>query len=305
MKRILLVFFLILELCSYSQQVDTNLVNNHLAKIISTRLPRNYKHVTILNQVADYIHSVFNTYTDSVQFQNFTVDGVGYKNVIASFNTACEKRIIVGAHYDVCGNQDGADDNASGVVGLLEIARLLKNVDLKYRIDLVAYSLEEPPYFGTENMGSYVHAKWLHDQDIKVKGMICLEMIGYFNDTPGSQHFPLPFLKSFYGDKGDFITTVRKLIGGRFAKKFTKNMKKTTLISSRSFQGPKGLAGLDFSDHRNYWHFGYSAVMITNTAFYRNQNYHKDSDELSTIDVERMSAVIQTVYNALIQIGNE
>ncbi len=294
---------MILELTSSSQQVDTNLVNHHFDKIISTTLPRNHKNVMVLNHVADYIHSVFNTYTDSVQFQNFNVEGKTYKNVIASFNSSCEKRIIVGAHYDVCGSQDGADDNASGVVGLLEIARLLKDVKLDYRIDLVAYSLEEPPFFGTENMGSYVHAKWLHDHEIKVMGMICLEMIGYFDDTAGSQHFPVAFLKLFYGDKGDFITTVRKLIGGRFAKKFTKNMKKTTLIPSRSFQGPKGLAGLDFSDHRNYWHFGYSAVMITNTAFYRNQNYHEDSDDLSTIDVNRMSAVIQTVYEALIQIG--
>ena len=123
------------------------------------------------------------------------------KNIICSINTDKKERIVIGAHYDVCGDQDGADDNASGVAGLLELARLLKHEKLNYRIDFVAYTLEEPPFFGTENMGSSIHAKYISDNKISLKGMISLEMIGYFNDKPHSQKYPLSFLKWFYGNK--------------------------------------------------------------------------------------------------------
>jgi len=276
-----------------------------LKEIINTPKPRSYQNIESLNQVANYLHSSFLFATDSVRFQEYTAIGNTYKNVIASFCPEKKQRIIIGAHYDVCGNQDGADDNASGVVGLLELARLLKGVELNYRVDLVAYSLEEPPFFRSEQMGSYIHAKSLHDEKIDVVGMICLEMIGYFNDEPGSQRFPLRSLKLIYGDRGDFITTVKKMYAGRFARKFAKAMKNTELISSRIFKGPKRLAGLDFSDHQNYWHFHYSSVMITNTSFYRNANYHQKTDTLQTLDLKKMAAVIETVYRALIAYSKE
>lgn len=302
MKNIILILFplaLFIASNANGQVVDTNLVNSHLANIINTKRPRNYQNLAELNQVANYIHSSFLNHSNAVEFQEYEVDGKIYKNVIASFNTECENRIIIGAHYDVCGNQDGADDNASGVVGLLELARLLKGVKLSKRIDLVAYTLEEPPYFRTENMGSYIHAKSLHDSKVKVEGMICLEMIGYYNDAEGSQSYPIGFLRWFYGDKGNFITTVRKMSPGKFARKYSKIMKSSELIPSKTFQGPKKLAGLDFSDHRNYWNFGFSSVMVTNTSFYRNANYHQKTDKIETLDVKRMSAVIQSVFNTV------
>ncbi len=302
---LLYFFFLSFTFSSQSQLSDTILIERHLKEIINTPSPRSYQHIESLNLVADYLHSSFLNTTDSVRFQEYNAIGKTYKNVIASFCTDKEQRIIIGAHYDVCGNQDGADDNASGVVGLLELARLLKDVELNYRIDLVAYSLEEPPFFRSEQMGSYIHAKSLHDKEIDVVGMICLEMIGYFNDAEGSQHYPLKSLKLIYGDRGDFITTVKKMYSGRFARKFSKAMKNTELISSRVFKGPKRLAGLDFSDHQNYWHFHYSSVMITNTSFYRNANYHQKTDTLETLDLKRMAAVIETVYLALISYSTE
>jgi len=211
------------------------------------------------------------------------------------------ERIIIGAHYDVCGNQPGADDNASGITGLLELSRLLKNTDLKYRIDIVAYSLEEPPFFKTENMGSYHHAKYLNDNEVPVKGMICLEMIGYFDDMKKSQDYPIGLLKLFYGSKGDYITVIRKFGAGSFARKFKKYMKKQKLIKTKSLKAPASLPGIDFSDHLNYWKFGYSALMITYTAFYRNPNYHQKTDTIDTLDIERLSLVIESVYRSILR----
>jgi len=300
--------FYILTLLSFkinAQTTDTTLIGTHLTNIINTPRPRTYQNIESLNQVASYIYSTFQKHTDSVRYQEYNAIGNKYKNVIATFCPENKKRIVIGAHYDVCGNQDGADDNASGIVGLLELARLLEGVKLNYRIDLVGYTLEEPPFFRSENMGSYIHAKSLHDEKVEVVGMICLEMIGYFDDEPGSQHYPLKCLKLVYGDRGDFITTVKKLKAGRFARKFAKEMKETDLISSRIFQGPKRLAGLDFSDHQNYWRFNYSSVMITNTSFYRNANYHEKTDQIQTLDLNRMAATIQTVYKALLNYNQE
>jgi len=228
------------------------------------------------------------------------VKGKTYKNVICSFGTENKKRIIVGAHYDVCENQEGADDNATGVVGLLELSRQLKTSKLNYRIDLVAYTLEEPPYFKTEFMGSYVHAKSLLDSNIDVYGMISVEMIGYFKDEKKSQSYPIGILSLFYGNKGNYITLVKKFNTGKFARKFSKNYISSKTIRTKKFTGPKSLPGIDFSDHLNYWKFGFSALMITDTSFYRNKNYHKKSDTMETLDIYRMSKVIDGLYKTLI-----
>ncbi|MGM9478622.1 M28 family peptidase [Pedobacter sp. GSP4] len=222
-----------------------------------------------------------------------------FKNVICSFGTANSKRIIIGAHYDTCGNQEGADDNASGVSGLLELARLFKGQILKHRVDLVAYTLEEPPYFRTENMGSYIHAKSLETAKIDVYGMISLEMIGYFKDEKKSQSYPLGILSWFYGNKGNYITLVKKFGSGNFAKHFTKSFKQSQAIRTKTFVGPPSLPGIDFSDHLNYWKFGYSALMITDTSFFRNKNYHQVTDTMETLDLNRMAKVIDGVFYSI------
>lgn len=271
-----------------------------LEKIIDTDNPRNYKNIRTLNKVSDYIKNSFAKVCDTVSFQSFDVNNKTYRNVIASLGIEYKQRIIIGAHYDVCGNSDGADDNASGIVGLLELARLLSKEKLHYRIDFVAYTLEEPPFFRTEQMGSYIHAKSLFDKKIDVKGMICLESIGYFNENENSQNYPIREMKLMYGTKGDFITIVQNEKSGSFSKQVAKSMETQKLIKTVSFKGSSLVKGVDFSDHLNYWKFNYDAVMITNTAMFRNKNYHTNNDNLETLDIEKMILVIQQAYNAIL-----
>jgi len=263
-----------------AQKSDTALIKKHFLTITKTKEFRNYRNLEQLNAIASYIHSDFSHYSDSVFYQEFEVEGKIYKNVICSFGTENIKRIVVGAHYDVCGNQEGADDNASGVIGLLELARQLKGKKLKNRIDLVAYTLEEPPYYRTEFMGSFVHAKSLVNQKENVYGMISLEMIAYFKDEKNTQTYPIGLLKLFYGGRGNYITLVNKMHAGEFARKFSSKMKRKASVKTKKFKAPRSIPGIDFSDHRNYWHFGISALMITDTSFYRNFNYHHDTDTL-------------------------
>jgi hypothetical protein len=287
---------------SGSSHSDSTIIWSHLTTLTQTKDKRIHENIQQLNETADYIRTVFSRYSDSVYTQTYTVNGNVYKNIICSFGTYNKKRIVVGAHYDVCGEQQGADDNASGVAGLLELSRLLKGKSLSYRIDLVAYTLEEPPYFRTEYMGSYIHAKSLVDHKVDVFGMVSLEMIGYFRDEEGSQDYPIKGMSLFYGNKGDYITLVDKLGSSPFAKIFSKQFKSLQLIKTKTFAGPKMLAGIDFSDHLNYWKFEIGALMITDTSFFRNKNYHQSTDTMQTLDLKRMGKVIDAVYETLVSL---
>ena len=306
MKRLLPISFILIfqiHFCDAIVLSDTTIIKSHLTTLTKSNLFRSEDNVTQLNKIADFIKSVFKQYTDSVSTQEYSVKGKSYHNVICSFGTENTKRIIVGAHYDVCEHQQGADDNASGVVGLLELARLFKGQKLNYRIDLVAYTLEEPPYFRTEFMGSYIHAKSLSNNKANIFGMISLEMIGYFKDEKKSQSYPIGILSLFYGNKGNYITLVKKFGAGKFTRKFYSEFKSSKTIRTKKFTGPRALPGIDFSDHLNYWKFGYSAMMITDTSFYRNKNYHEKTDTMETLDIKRMSKVIDGVFSALLALN--
>jgi Zn-dependent M28 family amino/carboxypeptidase len=275
---------------------------NDVLFLTSVTPARNYKNLDALNKSADYILSAFAKLNCKTEIQKFVVDGKEYKNVIASFGNPDAERIIIGAHYDVAGNQPGADDNASGVAGLLELARMLNahQEQLSFRFDFVAYALEEPPYFATDNMGSAVHARLLKAKNIKVKAMICLEMIGYFSDKPGSQNFPNEELKKIYPSAGNFIIVVGRTGQEDFTEEIRQLMKKHSTIDVQSICLPASnqLAGL--SDHRNYWSNGYGAVMIDDTSFLRNPNYHNDTDTIDTLDFAKMVEVVKGVFGVMV-----
>lgn len=280
---------------------DTGIIKTHLKMLTKTSSFRTYANVEQLDQTAEYIRNIFARSSQDVIVQEFSADGKSYKNIIASFGPKNASRIIIGAHYDVYGPHEGADDNASGVTGLLELARMLQEKVLTtYRIDLVAYALEEPPYFRTTSMGSYVHARSLYDDKVSVYGMVSLEMIGYFSDAKGSQSYPEEIPPGYFGDKGDYIALVTRIGGGVFQKKFCAAFTSAGRIKSNQYSGLASTPGIDFSDHLNYWIFNFDAMMITDTSFYRNPNYHKAGDTLETLDLERMARVIDGVYESLI-----
>lgn len=263
--------------------------------------PRNYKHPESLAKVCIYLQEEFTKAGLSISTQKWQAEGQTYTNVIASYQHEKTKRLIIGAHYDVCGDQPGADDNASAVAGLLETARLVAQHQpkLDFRIDFVSYCLEEPPFFATTEMGSYVHAKSLQDTQTEVIGMICYEMIGFFSDEPHSQNFPNQALEKLYPHTGNFIMIVGIEKHAQFTQKVFNGMQKQDQIAIHTINFPNdtGLAGL--SDHRNYWTFGYDAVMINDTSFLRNPHYHEASDTIETLNFDKMKSVVDAVYIAL------
>lgn len=277
---------------------------NDVAFLTSITPARNYRNKGSLKEAYTYIKTEFQKAGASTEQQTWLAQGQEYTNVIASYNAHKKQRLIVGAHYDVCGDQPGADDNASAVAGLLETARMVFEAkpDLAYRVDFVAYCLEEPPFFGSADMGSYVHAQSLYKANIDVIGMICFEMIGYFSDVPHSQPFPSPELAKLYPHTANFIIVV----GIERHKAFNENVHRLMLNGSRvdvqliHFPSEAGLAGL--SDQRSYWLFGYPALMINDTAFIRNPNYHTKDDTIDTLDFDKMTEVVNSSYNAITKI---
>jgi len=269
---------------------------------------RNHLNIASLNIAANYIKNEFAKVGLICEEQKWLANGRQYKNIIASWNPEKQKRLIVGAHYDAAGDQPGADDNASGIAGLLESARLVaaNKPDLDYRIDFVAYCLEEPPYFGGNEMGSYIHAKSLKDSQAEVLGMICYEMIGYFSEEEDSQPNPIPELAHDFPSVGNFIVAVGINKHEKFNNQIHLLMSENEGIETRVLSLPENNTLVGLSDQRNYWKFGYKAVMITDTAVVRNQwNYHKPSDTIDTLNFDKMTEVINSTYNALVNIPVE
>jgi hypothetical protein len=289
-KRPSIVFSQLDQTEKYVEPSDLKMMTKELSENF---LPRNFYHPENLIQTASYIESKFKSFDLNTELQTYEINGNLYVNVIASLGPETEDIVVVGAHYDAYSSYAGADDNASGVAGLLELSRLLSKSKLKNRVILVAYTCEEPPQFGSEKMGSYIHASSIQGKNIEI--MISLEMIGYFSEKEDSQSFPLTFLKYLYPKKGDYIAVVGQ-INSTKAMKLKDTINKYTDLEAFSINAPSFVAGVDFSDHRNYWKHGYPAVMVTDTAFYRNKNYHKASDTYDKLNYDLMAKVVYGVF---------
>lgn len=282
--------------------VDQTKLETHVRALSQSFVPRDESHPENLDRCAAYIREEFERANARVSEQPFTLDGKTYRNVIAHFGPETKEIVVVGAHYDAAGPLPGADDNASGVAGLLELARLLDNAQLPIRVELVAYTLEEPPFFRSERMGSAIHAKALKRDGAVVRVMFSLEMIGYFSDAPDSQRFPISALSLLYPTKGNFISVIGQLGEGMLVRKIKKAMAGATSLPVYSMNAPRLIPGVDLSDHLSYWREGYPAVMITDTAFYRNPNYHTLDDTAERLDYRRMGQTVAGVFAAVIDI---
>jgi hypothetical protein len=275
-----------------------DLLETHVRVLSQELVPRSWRHRNNLQKAADYIAASLADGGADIERQVFTVDGLTYTNVLGAFGPATSPWIVVGAHYDVAGDGPGADDNASAVAGLLELGRLLGTEELSRRVLLAAYCLEEPPFFGTPHMGSVVHARSLRAAGQEIELMIGLEMIGYFSDDPGSQHFPFSLLRLFYPSRGNFILVVDRLTSPH-GPRLRDIMRPAAPPAVYSLNAPAFLWGIHLSDHRSFWQAGYDAVMITDTAFYRNTAYHTERDTADRLDYVRMGRVVDGLLRTM------
>ena len=277
----------------------------YLRKVVDTLSKeigvRTYRDPHRLEKAASFITGEFSSFGYGVVDQQVPYRGKTYRNVIAERTglMSSERIMIVGAHYDSVRTTPGADDNASGVAGLLALAGLLSQRKLSRTVRFAAFTLEEPPAYRSKNMGSYHYARSLKEKNEAVAGMICLEMIGYYRDHAGSQHYPLPFFTLKFPNKGNYIA----MVGNRRSKKFTEeiaeNFRKGTDLPLVTLNAPPFIVGIDFSDHWSFNKFGFRALMVTDTAFYRNPHYHAPTDLPETLDYDRMTNVVEGLTRAV------
>ena len=285
--------------------IDPDRLRAHVVMLADTLAPRSAVHIENLDRAAEYIRTVFAAAGAAVSFQEFDVDGRTYFNVVARLGPETAERIVVGAHYDAAGPGIGADDNASGVAGLLELASVLHPLELPMAVELVAYTLEEPPHFRKRTMGSFVHADALRQQRVAVRAMLSLEMIGCFSDAPDSQEFPVPGLGALYPSEGNFIAVVGCVGQADLVRTVKRAMAESMELTVCSINAPRFVPGVDFSDHFNYWDAGYDAAMITDTAMFRNAHYHRASDRPDMLDYARMASVVEGVCAAVLALGED
>ena len=281
-----------------TQRADPRVLRSHVEFLTTDVTPRSVSHPENLERVASYIEERFRAAGGHTFLQRFEARGHTFANVVARFgpDDPALPLLVVGAHYDAFSDTrplPGADDNASGTAGLLELARLLGSHTLQAPVMLVAFTTEEPPFFGSQQMGSAVHANSLRAGGRSVRGMICLEMIGYF---AGEQTWPNALFALLYPDRSDFIAVG----GGWLDRELTRHVKRAIRgaggVRVVSFTGSRETS--DASDQRNYWSHGWPAVIVTDTAFLRNPNYHTIRDTAATLDYDRMARVVDGVFSA-------
>ena len=262
-----------------------------------------------LSRAADFIEEFFSRTGLGVSRHTFQVDRFDCHNVEAAPRDFCglqEPHWILGAHYDSAPGTLGADDNISAVAILLETARLLMESENPPRnIRFVAYTNEEPPHFTNDSMGSRVHAQSCRRNGDNIQGMICLESLGYFTDKPGSQELPtlygmpeetLAFTRSRGIDPtiGNYIAVVGDEQSASFLARFDDAFSRHPIPTL-----PLVMPEMRLSDHLCYWDEGYPAIMLTDTALFRNPNYHKHTDTVETLDFEAMASITENLVSAI------
>lgn len=262
---------------------------------------RSFQDLDRLEKTASTISEQFTSFGYQVTRQPFVFSGNTYHNIIAELTggSSPETVLIVGAHYDSVRTTPGADDNASGVAGLLGLARALAGAQMERTVRFVAFALEERPVYRSSNMASYHYAKSLKEKNECVGGMICLEMIGFFCDGEGCQHYPFPLMNRVFPKTGNFIAMVGNRRSKAFTDRIARSFKKATDLPLVTLNAPAVVIGIDFSDHWSFNKFGYEALMVTDTAFYRNPHYHAPTDLPDTLDYVRMGIVVEGLTAAI------
>jgi Zn-dependent M28 family amino/carboxypeptidase len=249
---------------------------------------------------------MFASFGYAVAHQSFEDGLATYINieVIHEGTERPDEIVIVGGHYDSVEGTPGADDNASGTAAVLELARLLREETFPRTIRFVAFANEEPPFFGTGRMGSAHYAARSADLHENIVAMISLETVGYFQDNPESQGYPAPF-NFFYPDVGNFIGFVGNLPSRGLVRRSLATFRDAVQFPSEGVAAPEQIPGVWWSDHSPFWTHGFKAIMITDTAPFRNPHYHQSTDTPDRLDYDRMARVVTGVAAVVRQLARD
>lgn len=275
----------------YQERIRDNL-KTHVEMLAGQIGERNMRHYDAFNRAAEYIRQTLEQREYIVSEDTYEVQGKKLRIVYASLaGTNNAEPFVIGAHYDSFEGTVGANDNASGVAAVLELARILKNESPAKTVIFAFFPNEEPPYFKTKDMGSEVFASGFHQGFRHFSGMISVETIGYYSDQPGSQKYP-GGVGSMYPNQGNFIAFVGDIKSRRLVRTSVEEFRRTTHFPAEGASLPGWIQGVDWSDHRSFWAVGAPALMVTDTAIFRYPYYHKPGDTPDKVDYDRMARVV-------------
>lgn len=268
--------------------------------------PRSQREPEALDAAAEYIETVFRqaALAGRIERHEYISFGRPVWNIILELpgRSRGHEIVVVGAHYDSVPGCPAANDNGSGVAGLLELARLLSGRALERTVRFVAFTNEEPPHFHTDSMGSLVYARRCRERGDQIVAMLSLEMLGYFSDAPGSQHYPWP-LGLIYPDRGDFIAFVGNLRSAGLVREVVASFRRHAAFPSQGGAVPEFIEGMGWSDHWSFWRCGYPAVMVTDTSLFRYPYYHRVTDTPDKLDYERCARVTAGLARVVVELA--
>ena len=280
----------------------------HVDRLAGLIGPRHPGRPNSMEVTATYISEQFAALGDPVERQVYSLDNCEVANLVVERPGKRRARevVIVGAHYDTIPSTPGADDNASAVAMLIEVARILRPVESQRTVRFVAFPCEEPPHFYTDSMGSQVYARQCRTRQEQVVAMVCLEMVGYYSNEPASQELPpgIPRLLHWaFPSRGNFLAVVGNLRSWRLVWTFRRGFKRAIRFPLFSIVLPERIPEIRMSDNSSFWDQGYPAVMVTDTSFLRNPNYHNSLDTPDTLDYQCLAQATIGVSGAVAKLA--
>jgi hypothetical protein len=268
-------------------------LRRHVEKLAGDIGERNLQHYPELLEAADYIEAELTAAGYEAARQEYKTRGYACYNLEAQLRGAVKPKeiVIVGAHYDSVVGTPGAGDNASGVAAMLALAKRFSGRQTARSLRFVAFVNEEPPYFQTPDMGSWVYARRCRKANENIVAMLSLETIGYYTDEPGTQQYPPPY-GALYPREGNFIAVIGNVGSRPLVHRTVEAFRRHAKFPSEGGAIPGDVPGAGWSDHWSFWQEGYPGVMITDTALFRYPYYHSPDDTPDKLHYDQMARVV-------------
>jgi Zn-dependent M28 family amino/carboxypeptidase len=284
----------------------THRLQMHVERLAGDIGERNVFAPEALQLAAVYIEDEWETMGYDVERLEYDVSGIRCANLVTTRKGSARSSeiLLLGAHYDSVIGSPGANDNASGVAALLEIARMFQAVEPMLTVRFVAFVNEEPPFFWTHKQGSMVYAEAARRRGDDIRLMASLETIGCYSDQPGSQSYP-PLFRLFYPNRGNFIGIVSDFGSRPAMQRLAEAFRAQSDFPLQTVSTFRFIPGVSWSDHRSFWRHGYPAVMVTDTAFYRYRHYHAPTDTADKLAFPELAQVTLGLFEAFAVLARE
>ena len=284
-----------------SQEQVSQQLNRYIKIIADDIGEHNYIFYNQLIQVENFLNERLSQAGYAVKTQEYSVDGKVFRKLEIEIRGTekPDEIVIVGAHYDSVVGSPGANDNGTGAVAILALAEKFATLKPKRTLRFVEFVNEEPPFFWSENMGSWVYAQRCKERQENIVAMLSLETMGFYSQASNSQQYPVNILKLIYPNQGNFISFIGNISSRSLIHQAIGQFRNSAQFPSQGVSLPNFIPGVGWSDHWSFWQAGYPALMVTDTAPFRYPYYHTQQDTPEHIDYYALTLVISGLESVI------